>query len=79
MRFKPVDFGGTNCAISKLDRGHAFALSPASCPIPLSQNGKDADATPHCDSLDVGDFADDFKVHAFMLSGVLLRHTALPT
>jgi hypothetical protein len=66
--FKPMYFGRADRSIFQVDLGTAFQLSPVPSTILLSREGQDTNATPHADCFDVGNLADDLKVHQFQLS-----------
>src|SRR5438445_399335 len=63
MRLVPVDFGTPQLAAGDADRGDALEFTPAT-PTVLSAKPRElTNRPPGRDSLDVGDWPDDFEVH----------------
>lgn len=67
MRFKPMYFGKTDCAVTQANRSHALQLSPTPFTKPSPQNRKNANATSDCDCFNIRDLPDNLKVHGFIL------------
>ena len=63
MGFKPMDFGHAYRTISEANSGNTLQLSPPTSAITLPKQRPDANAGANCDCFDVGNVADNLKMH----------------